>query len=216
MPAERRIIVASRKTDLAWALEHEIAKRDTLLLVANTDPRAIGAVEWIAKECDIVVIEAEDFLWLWSQPGAPAERLLEAVRTVVVLAEVDLLDVVVRARDRCGILLRAIRDGTPTDRLEVAILGYIVVSPALLDTLAHDGLRRAIVGELSDEERVVLAQLGRARTNRRIAAEMGYSEARVKTLVHLVTHKLRLPSRTGVAIFAMANGFDALGPEIAA
>jgi DNA-binding NarL/FixJ family response regulator len=209
MRADRRIIVASRKTDLTWALHHEIARRDALILVSNVDPRARGAVDRIAKECDIVVIEAADFLWLWSQPSAPGERLLAAVRTVVVLAEGDLLDVFVRARGRCGVLLRAIRDGVPADSLEVAILGYIVISPALLATLARDGLRLAVVDALSDEEREVLAQLGRARTNRRIAAEMGYSESRVKTLVHLVTHKLRLPSRTGVAVFAMANGFDA-------
>jgi DNA-binding CsgD family transcriptional regulator len=61
------------------------------------------------------------------------------------------------------------------------------------------------------DERRMLYYLGRCLPNREIAANTGLSESRVKTLVYILTRKLRMKNRTAVAVFAATKGFWDLG-----
>jgi DNA-binding NarL/FixJ family response regulator len=212
MSTDRRVIVASRKTDLSWALHHEVSRHAGMRLIANVDPREAGALDRIDAGSDVVLIEAEDLLWLWSNANDAVVRTVAKVRTVVILADTELLDVMSRTRGNCGLLLRAEYGSVPVDILELAILGYMSMSSMLLRRIAGNRLRLDLVAGLSADEMMVLAHLGGATSNRRIAEMVGLTESRVKTLVHLVTRKLRLTNRTGVAVFATTN--DLAGPSI--
>ena len=206
MTAHRRVIVATRKSDLAWALHHEVKRQPGWNLVATIDPRAVDALENVCKTADIVLIEADDLIWLWDHKLDEITKTLACVRAVVVLSDRQMLDVVVRAHENCGLLLRAEYGDVPVDLLELAIRGYMSLSSTLLRRLTTDQLRLDVVGDLSAEELKILSYIGAMLSNRGIAEASGFTETRVKTLVRLVTRKLRLQNRTGVAVFANVNG----------
>jgi DNA-binding NarL/FixJ family response regulator len=206
MSTLRRVIVATRKSDLAWALHHEVKRQPTWNLVATIDPREVDALENVCKTADIVLIEADDLIWLWDHRLDEITKTLACVRAVVVLSDRQMLDVVVRAHENCGLLLRAEYGDVPVDLLELAIRGYMSLSSTLLHRLTTDQLRLDIVGDLSAEELKILSYIGAKLSNRGIAEASGFTETRVKTLVRLVTRKLRLQNRTGVAVFANVNG----------
>lgn len=213
MAVDRRFIIATRKSDLAWALHHEVTRQKGWSLVATVDPRALGGPIVAAQKADVVLIEAGDLIWLWDHKLVEARAMLGKLRAVVVLSDREMLDVVVRAQADCGLLLRAEYGDVPIDLLDLAIRGYMSVSPNMLRRLATDQLRLDIVGDLSREELAILSYVGATLSNRQIAAVSGFAENRVKTLVRLVMRKLRLQNRTGVAVFANANGLVAAAAE---
>lgn len=213
MAPGRRVIIATRRSDLAWALHHEVTRQKGWSLVATVDPRALGGPMSAAQHADIVLIEAGDLIWLWHHKLAETRALLAGLRAVVVLSDRQMLDVVFRAEADCGLLLRAEYGDLPVDLLDLAIRGYMSVSPNMLRRLATDQLRLDIVGDLSREELAILSYVGATLSNRQIAAASGFAENRVKTLVRLVMRKLRLQNRTGVAVFANTNGLVTAAAE---
>jgi DNA-binding NarL/FixJ family response regulator len=63
-------------------------------------------------------------------------------------------------------------------------------------------LRRRLLDDLPPKERHVVACVGRALSNKDIAAELGLPESEVKKLVQSVMRKLRMKTRTAVGVFA--------------
>lgn len=208
----RRILVASRKTDLAWALYHEVMRLTQWKLIGIIDPRVCDALDRTPGMADVILIEADDLIWLWDHKHETAQRTLSSVRTVIILSDRQILDVLTRVHQNFGLLLREEYGDVPVDLLEIAIKGYVSLSEALFERLKHDRLRLDIVNNLSPEELKVLTLVGFAFSNRRIAEASGLPESRVKTLVHLVTHKLRMDNRTAVAVFTAANGIADMLP----
>jgi DNA-binding NarL/FixJ family response regulator len=185
------------------------------------DPRIGDAFDRTCAMADVVLIEAEDLIWLWDHRLHTTQKTLSAVRAVVILTDQQMLDVMTRVQQKCGLLLREEFGDVPVNLLELAIKGYMSLSDALLDRLKTNRLRLDIVGTFSPEELSVLAYIGAALPNREIAQTSSLTESRVKTLVHLVTHKLRMHNRTAVAVFAAANGltpapYDISAPHILA
>jgi DNA-binding NarL/FixJ family response regulator len=79
-------------------------------------------------------------------------------------------------------------------------------------------LRRRLVDDLLPNERRILECIGRALSNKGIAAETGFAETEVKVLVHAVMRKLRMKTRTAVAVLAATvhpkgNGSAEKAPE---
>ncbi|WP_341912116.1 LuxR C-terminal-related transcriptional regulator [Ferrovibrio terrae] len=202
----RRVLVASRKSDLAWALHHEVMRLTQWELIGIIDPRVSDAFDRTCAMADVVLIEADDLIWLWDHRLDATQKTLSTVRAVVILTDQQMLDVITRAQQSCGLLLREEYGDVPIDLLELAIKGYMSVSSPLMHRLMTNRLRLDIVGTFSPEELSVLAYIGAAMPNREIAQTSCLAESRVKTLVHLVTHKLRMHNRTAVAVFAAANG----------
>lgn len=214
MPAGRRVLVASRKSDLAWALHHEVMRLTQWELIGIIDPRIGDAFDRTCAMADVALIEADDLIWLWDHRMDATQQTLSAVRVVVILTDHQMLDVMTRTRQSCGLLLREEYGDVPVDLLELAIKGYMSVSEQLLHRLRTNHLRLDIVGTFTPDELSVLAYIGAAMTNRGIAQTSRLAESRVKTLVHLVTHKLRMHNRTAVAVFAAANGLTPISSGI--
>lgn len=214
MPAGRRVLVASRKSDLAWALHHEVMRLTQWELIGIIDPRIGDAFDRTCAMADVALIEADDLIWLWDHRLDATRKTLSTVRVVVILTDQQMLDVMTRTQQSCSLLLREEYGDVPVDLLELAIKGYMSVSDPLLYRLKTNRLRLDIVGTFTPEELNVLAFIGAAMTNRNIAQASHLAESRVKTLVHLVTHKLRMHNRTAVAVFAAANGLTPIASEI--
>jgi len=211
MSARHRVLVASRNSDVAWSLHREALRLGQWEMIGIIDPQVGDTFERTCAMADIVLLAAEDLLWLWDNRPGVAQEALATVRAVVVLTDRQMLDVVSRMQANFGLLLRAEARDISVDLLELAGRGYIALPESLLDRMIGNRLRLDIVEQLSSEERNVLSHIGAALTNRRIAQVSGLAESRVKTVVHLVTHKLHLTNRTAVAVFATANGLTKTG-----
>lgn len=211
MSARHRVLVASRNSDVAWSLHREALRLGQWEMIGIIDPQIGDTFERTCAMADIVLLAAEDLLWLWDNRPGVAQEALATVRAVVVLTDRQMLDVVSRMQANFGLLLRAESRDISVDLLELAGRGYIALPESLLDRMIGNRLRLDIVEQLSSEERNILSHIGAALTNRRIAQVSGLAESRVKTVVHLVTHKLHLTNRTAVAVFATANGLTKTG-----
>lgn len=204
MADSQRILLASSKLDLARALQRETMRRKNWEMIGP-----IITPNLLVSACataDVVLIEAEDLLWLWDKHPETAEDALQQVLVVVILSDHQLLDVVTRAPTRHGLVLRRPTDGTPIGLLALAIEGYIAIPKTLLHRLVTNQLRLDIAGNLPSDVLQILGYLGAALSNRHIAEISGMAENRVKTLVHILTRRLRLKNRTAVAVFAETNG----------
>lgn len=213
MSASQCILLASLNPGLARALRHEVEHRKTWQLVGPIDPRSQDLLVSACATVDVALIEAEELLWLWDNQPETVGAALRQVHAIVVLSDRQLLDVVTQANARCGLLLRGPNDNAPVDLLALAIEGYVVIPEALLHRLATNRLRLDIVGDLSPDVLRILAYLGAAFSNRHIAEVSGMAESRVKTLVHILTRRLRMNNRTAVAVFAATNGLANMPEE---
>lgn len=213
MSIGRRVLVAARKSDLAWALHHEVSRLSDWQLIGIIDPRLDDTFVHTCALADVVLIDAEDLIWLWQNRGDATRQALEFLRTVVILNENQILDIVPRLPMQAGLLLRDPQRNVPLDRLELALKGYIAISGAFLDRLTHNRLRLDIAAGFTRDEAQVLSHVGRGLTNRQIATALGLPENRIKTLVHLVTHKLGMDNRTSVAMFAASNALIDVNSE---
>lgn len=206
MSATQRIALVSRKPDLARALYREATRRKNWQMMGPIDPRDPDLLVAACARADVAVIEAEELLWLWKYRFERTQAALRQVLVVVMLSDHQLLDVVTRSGARHGLVLRRPTDRMPVGLLNLAIEGYMAIPEALLHRLVVDQPRLDIVENLAPDVLQVLGYLGAALTNRHIAEVSGMAESRVKTLVHVLTRKLRMNNRTAVAVFAVTNG----------
>ncbi len=205
MFARRRVLVASRDLDFAGALHSEIGRMAEWRLIGVIDPRIEDVFDRTCAMADVLLIEADDLIWLWNNRREITDKTLETLHAVVILSEKQILDVVPRLPLSSGLLFRTAAGDVRLHTLEIALKGYMSVSEPLLDRMKQNHLRLEVVARFSFDERCMLIHIGNGLSNRQIAHVSGLDENRVKTLVHLVTRKLRFENRTAVAMFAVSN-----------
>lgn len=89
------------------------------------------------------------------------------------------------------------------------------VTAAVLERLRHASSTEAkgAFGELTEQERRVLAEVAQGKSNREIASAMGLAEKTVRNYVSSVLGKLSLVSRAQAATFAFRNRLAELEGE---
>jgi len=214
LPTELRILLATQRSDLAYAAHSEVSRLAPWRISGIVDPRSGSAFEAACLSADVVLIEAADLLWQRNNRPHPVSAATPDIMMVIILPDSQLLNIAFRVGRNCSFIIHETPGELPVHRLELAIRGYIVIGESLLRDLQGNRLRLRRVSTLSQEERGVLSLIGAALPNRRIAELCGIKESRAKTLVHVVTRKLRMRSRTGTAAFAVANGIAATSFEV--
>ena len=206
MTSPQCILLASLNPDLLPDLMVEVDQRPCWQLAGPINPRDFEEFARACEMADVILIEAEDLLWLWEhQPDRVLVALL-LVCVVVILPDHLLLAVTTRVQNHYGLLLRSAAARPPINRISLAMEGYVVFPKALLQRIASNQLRLEIVADFSPDLLQTLALLGAALSNRNIAEVSGMTESRVKTLVHIATRRLCMNNRTAVAVFATTNG----------
>jgi DNA-binding NarL/FixJ family response regulator len=209
----QRILLALHQPELAIRLRDEFllrAPNERLQLIGVIDPRIGGSLSDWYDFADVVLIGADELLWLHSRGGPEVSPPGKETRIIVLVDERQLFEVLGCFGNRFGLLV--IQNGGDrflSVRTELAIAGYIVVSSHLLRRLKSDQIRLELVQNLSLSERKILACLGQAMTNRGIAHATGLSEREIKSLVHNVAEKLSLKNRVAIAVFAASNDLSA-------
>jgi DNA-binding NarL/FixJ family response regulator len=201
MSVGRRILLAVRDPRRAVALREALLHAPDVQLAGIVDPTIDRALGGWSAHADILLIGADELLWLQRAGGDPLAAAA-AMHFLVLLDESRILDVVDRVDRRCELVFALDDASFLAERIELAVAGYIVLPASLLRRWADNHLRRRLVDELSPSERRILACIGRALSNKGIATETGFAENQVKALVQAVTRKLRMKNRTTVAVFA--------------
>jgi DNA-binding NarL/FixJ family response regulator len=200
--AGRRVLLAVREPRLAATLRDAVLRTPGMLLAGIIDPtidRALG--EWSAY-VDILLIGADELLWLERAGASGFFAAFSAMRVVVLLHESRILDLFYQIEGRFDLVIEDDEHRFLVERIDLAAAGYVVLPAPLLMRWLNNHLRRRMTCELSTNERRVLACIGRALSNKSIAAETGFAENEVKALVQSTMRKLRIKNRTTVAIFA--------------
>ena len=201
VPGRVEVLVASGRTDEAEELVAELSR-----LAGEPVPGPVAAaVAW----CRGLLAERRD-------PADAAEELRRTTELLtafprpydVARVRIRRADCLLRVDDRTGAVaeLRAARTG----------LAELRAWPLVADVegrLARLGVRgtgtsgrRAYGAELSPRERDVVRLVAQGRTNRQIAQELVLSSKTVANHVASARRKLRAPSRTALAVAAIAAG----------
>jgi DNA-binding NarL/FixJ family response regulator len=202
MSAGRRILLALRDPWLAATLRDALFHAPDFQLIGIIDPTIDRALSGWHTYADILLIGADELLWLQRSGSCGSLAASAAIRVIVLLDESRILDLFHQI-DRPFDLVLDIEDGRfLAERIDLAAAGYVVFSGSLLMGWVSNHLRRRLVDDLSPNERRILACVGRALSNKGIAAETGFPECEIKKLVQSVMRKLRMKTRTAVAVFA--------------
>lgn len=113
-----------------------------------------------------------------------------------------------------GYLLKNVEPAELARAVRAAHDGGTLLDPTVASRLVEAIAQRP--GEeprerLTTREREVLALIGRGRSNKRIALELGIAEKTVKTHVGHLLAKLDVPDRTQAALFAVREGIAERG-----
>src|SRR4051794_29245486 len=202
MSAERRVLLAVRDPSLAGTLREALLRTPGMLLMGIIDPTIDRALAGWRSYADILLIGVDELLWLQRAAVCGLLAAAAAMRVVVMLDENRVLDLLYRFEGRSALVFDTEDRPSLPERIDLAVAGYVVLSTSLLERLLSDNLRRELIDELSPNERRVFSCLGRAMSNKSIAAETGFAESEVKALVHSTMRKLRIKNRTTAAVFA--------------
>ena len=118
-----------------------------------------------------------------------------------------------------GYVLKRIGSDELVSAIRTVVAGQSMLDPAVTATVL-DRLRRAAhaeesgaFGELTEQERRVLAHLAEGESNREIAVAMQLAEKTVRNYVSNVLAKLSLASRAQAATYAIRNRLSELSRE---
>jgi DNA-binding NarL/FixJ family response regulator len=202
MSAARRVLLAVRDPCLAMAVRGTLLNMPGTLLAGIIDPTVDRALGGWSEHADILLIGADELLWLHRTGASAFFAASTAMRVVVLLDESQILDLFYQIDDRLDLVFDVKDRRFLAERIDLATAGYLVLSTTLLVQWIGDHLRRRLLGELSPNERRVLGCVGRALSNKSIAAETDFADSEVKALVQSTMRKLRVRNRTTLAIFA--------------
>jgi DNA-binding NarL/FixJ family response regulator len=214
MSAGRRILLALRDPWMAAASRDALFHAPEFQLIGIVDPTIDRTVSGWDAYADILLIGADELLWLQRFGSCGSLPASAAMRVIVLVDESRILDLFHQIDRRFGLVLDTEHGRFLAERIDLAAAGYIVFSASLLMAWVSNHLRRRLVDDLSPSERRVLAGVGRALSNKDIAAETSFPESEVKKLTESVMRKLRLKTRTAVAVFAatiLPTGNDSAG-----
>ena len=199
--AVRRILLAVRDPRLAATLREALLETPGILLAGVVDPTIDRALAGWSAYADILLIGADELLWLERAAGGFIAATA-AMRVVVLLDEARILDLFYQIDGPFDLVFEIEDRRLLAQRIDLAAAGYIVLPASLLVQWVGNHLRRRLVAELSLKERRVIACVGRALSNKSVAVETGFAENEVKALVQSAMRKLRIKNRTTLAIFA--------------
>ena len=199
LDAEDDIDVVGQSADGEDAVRDALALRPDVVVTDIRMPRldGISATRRILAEiaCSVVLITTfDDDEYLFDGIAAGAYGFL------VKDSGPDLLAAAVRSASRGDSLI---------DPAMTRALIEQRVAPARPDEAAHTPLPEqiALLDELSERERVVLAAVARGLSNGDIAAELWVSVPTVKSHISSVLAKTRTRTRVQAAVFAYETGF---------
>jgi two-component system, NarL family, nitrate/nitrite response regulator NarP len=202
MSARRRILLALRDPLSAAALRDALFHAPDFELIGIIDPTIDRTFNGWHTYADILLIGVDELLWLQRSSVCGSLPASAAMRVIVLLDESRILELFHQINRPFDLVLDLEDSRLLAERIDLAAAGYVVFSRSLLIGWVSNDLRRRLVDDLSPNERRILACVGRALSNKGIAAETGFAEAEVKALVHSVMRKLRMKTRTAVAVFA--------------
>jgi DNA-binding NarL/FixJ family response regulator len=202
MSAGRRILLAVRDPRRADELRDALFRAPDIELAGIVDPTIDRALDTWGRYADILLIGADELLWLQRSGTAGPLLASSTMRVVVLLDESRILDVVDQLDQRLDLLFGLEEDRFLAERIDLAVAGYVALPASLLMRLECNQLRRRVVDDFSPNEQRVLGCIGRALSNKGIEAETGFAANQVKALVQSVRRKLRMKNRTTVAVFA--------------
>jgi DNA-binding CsgD family transcriptional regulator len=202
MSAARRILLAVRDPCLAIVVREALLSRPGMLLAGIVDPTIDRALGGWSGYADILLIGADELLWLHRADAGGFFAASAAMRVVVLLDETRILDLFYQIDERFDLVFDVKDRRFLAHRIDLATAGYLVLSTSLLVQWVGNHLRRRLIGELSSSERRILGCIARALSNKSIAVETGFAESEVKALLQSTMRKLRLKNRTTAAIFA--------------
>jgi len=200
--AVRRILLAVRDPSLAATLREALLETPGILLAGVVDPTIDRALAGWSAYADILLIGADELLWLERAAAGGFIAATAAMRVVVLLDETRILDLFYQIAGPFDLVFEIEDRRLLAQRIDLAAAGYIVLPASLLVQWVGNHLRRRLVAELSLKERRVIACVGRALSNKSVAVETGFAENEVKALVQSAMRKLRIKNRTTLAIFA--------------
>jgi NarL family two-component system response regulator LiaR len=106
-----------------------------------------------------------------------------------------------------GYLLKDVQPQELSEGIRRVAAGESLLHPTVAARLVRELQRRESSDggrdELTEREREVLVEIGRGRSNKEIARELGIAEKTVKTHVGNILQKLHLADRTQAALFAV-------------
>ncbi len=111
----------------------------------------------------------------------------------------------------CGYVLKRVGGTYLIEALRAVARGETPIDPSMTPHLLSSRTNRhneasALVDNLTEREREILAHIAQGETNREIAAHLGLSEKTVRNYVSLLLQKLNLSNRAEAAAFAVRHG----------
>jgi len=185
--AQLPILVVSADPLARSGLAALVAGRPELALAGEAGPREAARVA--ASRAPAAV------LWDLGPGPAPAEPALPGVAPVVALAADEAhAGAALRAGAR-GVLSRGASPDAIAAALAAAVLGLVVLDPALTGPFLRPPAPAGAAEPLTPRERDVLALLAEGLANKAIAARLGISEHTAKFHVNAILGKLGVDSR---------------------
>ncbi len=197
-----RILLAVRAPWLVASLRDALLHAPALQLAGIVDPTIDRALGGWNSYADIVLIGADELLWLQRSGSGGSVAVSATMHVIVLLDESQILDLFHQIDHGFDLVLDLEDHRFLAERIDLAVAGYVVLPAPLLKRWMGDHLRRRLIADLSPAERRIFFCVGRALSNKSIAAETSFPENEVKSLVQSVTRKLRMKNRTTVAVFA--------------
>ncbi len=117
-----------------------------------------------------------------------------------------------------GYVLKRIGSGELVDAIRTVVAGRSLLDPAVtaavLDRVRHvtHAEESGAFGDLTEQERRVLALVAEGKSNREIAESMDLAEKTIRNYVSNILAKLSLASRAQAAAFAIRNRLTELRP----
>jgi DNA-binding NarL/FixJ family response regulator len=210
-----RILLADDQALVRGGFRMILEAQPDLEVAGEADNGATAVELALSLDPDVVLMDIR-------MPGIDG---LEATRRIVGDRRVSTRVLVLTTFDRDEYVYTALKAGAsgfliktaPPARLVEAVRlvasGEALLAPTVIRRLIEDYVRRpgpghepAVLQELTDREREVLAEIARGRSNAEIAETLVLSEATIKTHVNRILTKLGLRDRTQAVVFAYENG----------
>ena len=203
-----RLILVARQMLFARALG-QVLSGDASLHVTSIVPSADDLPTNAADSVDLVLVDIDDYSADIAGLFAICRQRIADAR-LCALSSFDRADVMQRclAEGADGFIIKDTSLSQSSSALKILAGGSPYVDPRVAGHVLH---RRAINQEvspntLSIREAGVVRLIARGLSNREIGEQLGLSEKTVKNHVTRIFYKLKIPARTGVAVYAIRAG----------
>ena len=203
-----RLILVARQLLFARALG-QVLSSDASLHVTSIVPSADDLPTDAALSVDLVLVDIDDYCSDIAGLFATCRRRIANVR-LCALSSFERAEVMQRclAEGADGFIIK----DTSLSQLNSALKVLAGGSPYVDPRVAGHVLRRRATNQevapntLSSRETGIVRLIARGLSNREIGEQLGLSQKTVKNHVTRIFDKLKIPARTGVAVYAIRTG----------